>query len=304
VPELRLGINLCFARKRWTQPGEWLPLVRDRIGVDVVEFCSDILDPLLTPLDVQVEMADRIREQAGSLAVEVLDYYTGIITHCLCLLSDPDARLRQVGISWCKSASKLAAAMGARGIGGHFDTIPYADWSDPKRYAACIDRLAESAKIMARDAKAAGLEFVLWEQMYTPSEIPYRIAQARDFYRRANEGAAVPIYATVDVGHACCQNYEHSPEDRDPYAWLREFGASSPVIHIQQTDANGSHHWPFTPQYNAKGIVKPEKVIDALEKSGSKRNYLIFEIFHSLATPEDQMLDELAESARYWKQHI
>ena len=304
MPELTLGINLCFARKRWTKPEEWLPLVRDRIGVGVVEFCSDILDPLLTPADAAAEMAGRIRDQAAKFGVEILDYYTGVITHCLCLLSDPDARLRQVGIDWCRGACMLAAQMSAKGIGGHFDTIPYPDWSDPSRYAACIDRLVDSAKIVAKDAKAAGLQFVLWEQMYTPSEIPYRIGQAKDFYRRANNGSAVPVHATVDVGHACCQNYEHSPEDHDPYAWLRELGASSPVIHLQQTDANGSHHWPFTPQHNAKGIIKPEKVIEALEKSGSKRNCLVLEIFHSLAAPEDRMLDELAWSARYWKQYI
>ena len=33
----RLGINTCFAVKRWPQPERWAALVRDELGLDLVQ---------------------------------------------------------------------------------------------------------------------------------------------------------------------------------------------------------------------------------------------------------------------------
>lgn len=304
MPELKLGVNLCFVRKRWTEPEEWVDKVRNDLDLDVIEFCSDLLDPLLMPQGMLDEKVGRFRELTDKNGIEVYDYYTGVITHCLNLLSDPDERMRETGFKWCRGASKLAAAMGAKSIGGHFDTIPSADINDPKRYAACIDRCVETAQRVAREAKAEGMEFVQWEQMYAPSEVPYTHEQTVDFHARANDGAAIPITITVDVGHMACHNFPHEPRDRDPYSWLREFGAISPIIHLQQTKLDGSSHWPFTPECNAKGDLDAEKIVQALEESGSKQNYLMLEIFHSLATSDQQILDDHAESVRFWRKFI
>ena len=43
-----------------------------------------------------------------------------------------------------------------------------------------------------------------------------------------------------------CACPERAGSDRDPYAWLRQLGRSAPVIQLQQSDAEGDHHWPFT----------------------------------------------------------
>ena len=206
MPELKLGVNLCYCRKRWTEPEDWVRTVKDDIGVDVIEFSSDLLDPLLMPQAMIDAKSAKFKELTEASGIEVFDYYTGVITHCLNLLSDPDPAMREVGFAWCRGASKLAAAMGAGGIGGHFDTIPSNDINDPQRYAACIDRCVESAKRVAQDAKDAGLQFIMWEQMYAPSEVPYTHEQTVDFHKRANDGAAVPVHITVDVGHMACQN--------------------------------------------------------------------------------------------------
>ena len=41
---LELGINTCFAVKRWPTPADWAPIVRDRLGLRLhgVEFDNDI----------------------------------------------------------------------------------------------------------------------------------------------------------------------------------------------------------------------------------------------------------------------
>jgi len=40
-----LGINLSFAVKRWPEPEAWAGIVRERLGLDQVQFTFDLLDP-------------------------------------------------------------------------------------------------------------------------------------------------------------------------------------------------------------------------------------------------------------------
>ncbi len=303
MAELKLGIDLSFVRKRWTEPEDWAKLVKD-LGVKYVEFCSDLLDPLLVPEPDRSEIARQTKEEFEKEGITIVVYYTGVITHCLNLLSHPRPEVRKEGIRWCEEALRLATKIGAWGIGGHFDTIPFKDWKDPERKKAAVENLIHSFQSLSRMAKEEGHKFILWEQMYTPSEVPYTLAEADEIYERVNKGASLPVYLTIDVGHTCCQNYPHREEDRNPYNWLEKFASLSPVIHLQQTDEKGTHHWPFTEECNKKGVIEGEKVLAAIEKSGSKENYLILEIFHSLANNEKQILSDLKKSVEYWRKYI
>ena len=47
----------------------------------------------------------------------------------------------------------------------------------------------------------------------------------------------------------------HAGDDRDPYAWLERLGRRAPVVQLQQADGQADHHWPFTPETNATGII-------------------------------------------------
>ena len=302
--QLKLGIDLSFARKRWPSPGQWAEIVQNQLGLKYIEFCSDLLDPLLISEPTRSRLAQEIKEEVNKHNLFLHNYYTGMVPHCLNLFSHPDMGVRRDGVRWCEEAAYLSARMGAAGLGGHFDHIAYNDWTDHKRYQFFLENIIQSMQYLSQVAKGYGLSFLLWEQMYTPNEIPYTIEQTREFYERVNEKAIIPIYITLDVGHVCCQGYAHQKEDRDPYRWLRKYAPISPVIHIQQTDNNASHHWPFTPEYNARGIIQAEKVLEAIEASGSRENYLMLEIFHSLAANEQKLIDDLKASVEYWQKYI
>ena len=103
--------------------------------------------------------------------------------------------------------------------------------------------------------------------------------------------------------------------DDDPYAWLQELGAYSPIIHLQQTNGRTSSHAPFTSETNREGIISPRSVLEALKKSytmpedptmppKTDRITLAFEIFISNVKYPHDALDELKESVQYWKQYI
>ena len=304
MAKIVLAINMCFLRKRWVEPEEWAQIIDEQLGLTHAEFTSDLLDPFFVPEPSRSAIAERTRKAFRARGITIVDYYTGVITHCLNLLSHPDPAIRARGMEWCRGAIALAEKIGAGAVGGHFDTIAHPECLDPNRRAGRIAEVIRSFQLLSRDAKEHGLKFLLWEQMYTPSEAPYTIAEAADIFERVNKDAAVPVYLTIDVGHTCSHNYPHSQNDLDPYLWLERFAHISPVIHLQQTDGQSSPHWPFTDEYNKLGIIHPEKVLQAIEKSGSEMNYLVFEIFHSLGQDEQTVLDDLKRSIDYWRKWV
>jgi sugar phosphate isomerase/epimerase len=109
----------------------------------------------------------------------------------------------------------------------------------------------------------------------------------------------VPIRLCLDVGHMCVPGTRDA--DRDPYAWLRELGTSAPVLQVQQSDAEGDHHWPFTDRYNAIGRISAERVIEALGEGGVEESVLVLEIIPPFEEPDEQVLDDLARSVGYWR---
>ncbi len=304
MTKLKLGVDLSFAKKRWPQPEEWIDIVKNTLGLKYVEFDTDFLDPLFISESTWMDIASETQKLAVEKGIEIHNYFTGAMTHCVNLLSHPDQRIRKDGIRWCEQAIKLTSKLGARGIGGHFDTIASNDLNDPERYKMRVDDLVDSFHYLSKLAKEEGQEFILWEQIYAPREIPYTIQQSKELMTRLNDGAHVPIPLVIDLGHMCCQNFAHKPEDVDPYEWLRQLGHMTSAIHLQQCNGTSSSHWPFTKEYNKKGIIDPRKVIDVINESGADEMYLFFEIFFSLTQTDQQVLDQMKESVEYWLKYI
>ncbi|HCJ35672.1 MAG TPA: xylose isomerase, partial [Ktedonobacter sp.] len=38
MARLHLGINTCFAVKRWPEPQQWLSIVKEELGLDCCQF--------------------------------------------------------------------------------------------------------------------------------------------------------------------------------------------------------------------------------------------------------------------------
>jgi hypothetical protein len=66
-----------------------------------------------------------------------------------------------------------------------------------------------------------------------------------------------------------------------------------------------SQHWPFTDEYNRKGTIQAEKVVQAIEDSGVEEILCAFEINHKAFYPiEDQVIDDIRKSVAYWRKYI
>jgi len=103
-------------------------------------------------------------------------------------------------------------------------------------------------------------------------------------------------------------------EDGDPYEWLEQLGCFSPIIHLQQTPGNVSSHLPFNEKNNANGIIKGDKVLQAIAKSYRKKHdsmsnpcdkiYLTLEIFSATAELPVDIINKLKDSVAYWRKFI
>ena len=152
---------------------------------------------------------------------------------------------------------------------------------------------------LSKRAKELGYEFLIFEPMSVPREMATTYEDTLDLLDRVNADCGVPLQVCLDVGHA------PDPRERDPYLWVEKLGAVSPVIHLQQTVLNKSNHAPFIPEANKDGIIKGEKLIPLLQKTGRDDCLFLLEISHREHHDTDyRVIPDLKESVRYWRQFI
>lgn len=104
--------------------------------------------------------------------------------------------------------------------------------------------------------------------------------------------------------------------DADLDSWTRTLGSFAPIIHLQQTNGTASAHRPFTEKYNQDGIVTPRRLLRSLYEAYQRVGeipglpppcqdiYLTLEIFSGTAERPQHSLNNIRESAAYWRQFI
>ena len=294
-PDYTLGINTCFAVKRWPEPERWAAIVADELGLGMVQHSLDLVD-----LGADAPLHEQAQEVAAACAargIAVHSTFTGLGAYGRNLLLDPDPVRRRRAAAWFRRAVDFTAAAGGRAAGGHVGAFSVADWRDGARRAQLWEELRADLGELAAHAGERGLEAVLFENMAVRRE-PSTISEAEALLAPAGDGRAA-VALCLDVGHQCVVGT--SGDDRDPYAWLRRLGASAPVIHLQQSDEEADHHWPFTAARNAQGRIDAGRVLEALDASGAREAALVLEVIPSFEQDDDLVLAELVESAEHWR---
>lgn len=196
----------------------------------------------------------------------------------------------------------MGALLGVEGIGGHVGAMSMVDFENEKKREYLMSFLIEALQYLSVVGKDTGLKYLLWEPMPLVREAPCTIDDAKRLHEKVNQKAAIPICFCLDLGHQCTEGV--CERDSDPYEWLRQLASYSPVIHLQQTDGKADCHWPFTKEYNVRGIIDPVRVVDAIEQSGAKDVTLLFEIIHPFEADEGAVLRDLKKSVTYWIDYV
>jgi len=296
VTSYRLGINTCFAVKRWPQPERWARLIRDELELDLVQHSLDLVD-LDAPAAALTEQATRLQAACAGPGLALHSTFTGLAAYSSNLLLHPDRAARDRARNWYRRVIDFTADAGARSTGGHIGAFSIEDYRDRARRAQLWDELRESLAELAGYARDRGLSSLLAENLAAARE-PSTMAMIESLLTGGDQ-AHVPVTLCLDVGHQCVPGTAGA--DRDPYAWLERLGARAPVVQLQQTDGRADHHSPFTPETNAAGIIEPAKVLAALDRSGAPDVALILEIIPPFEQDDDQVLADLRQSAAYWR---
>ncbi|MHB1483456.1 MAG: sugar phosphate isomerase/epimerase family protein [Saccharofermentanales bacterium] len=295
--ELNLSINCGFAINRYIEPEAWGQIVGQELGLHNVQFVADLLNPFLSQDYIDSQII-RIRESMKRYDFEVDSIFTSAYTRVNHLMN-PDEEARKIWVEWFKKLFDIGARLGAKNGGSHFGILTFPTYTDSSQREKTIEAGVANWQKLSFFAKEIGFDCIIFEPMSVPREMGNTVKETIGLMDRVNANCGVPMKCCLDIGHA------PHPDERDPYPWIEKLGAVSPVIHLQQTQLNRSCHWPFTDEYNEQGIIKAEKVLTALEKSGCKKTSLTFELGHREHWDTDfNVISDHKASVDYWKQFV
>ncbi len=211
-PMLHLAIDNCFASKRWSQPVEWMNLIRD-MGIENVEASADNeFDPLYYGDEFLSLNSERIRQASVQTGVKVASLYSGHGTYSTLGLAHTDSDVRaRMRDKWLKPMVEYAAGLGA-GLGFFCHAFADSILQDEKAYTDAYETLSADLSDICTHANRVGCNFLALEQMYTPHQPPFTIVGAHELMRKVTAEAKAPLYITIDTGHQSGQSRFLMPE--------------------------------------------------------------------------------------------
>ena len=289
------GINLGFAIKRWPQPQQWARVVREELDLDTVQFSFDLLDPWWPEHE---SLAAQAREAADAYGIRIHSAQVGLAMYTYNGLLHPDPDARAAAVEWWRRAFRIAAELGASAMGGPVGALSIPELDEPAVREGRYGELVGTLRILAEDARAAGLDALLVEPTPLPREIPSSIAES---VRLAHdlEGAAVPLQYVLDVGHALFRPlYGSETRLRD---WLEPLAASIGVLHVQNTDFEGDSHWGWPDERGRFDVAGFGADVRA---AGLSHLPVFLELFDAFEADDADVLARTRSSVEYCRQRL
>ncbi|MCC6314941.1 MAG: sugar phosphate isomerase/epimerase [Thermomicrobiales bacterium] len=290
---MEFGINLGFALKRWPEPEVWTALVRQQLGLTLVQYTLDMLDPWW-PEPQRGRMAERVRRAAAAEGVAIHSAQLGIAWYTYNGLLDPNPDGRAVAREWWKRAVATTAELGARSVGGPLGALSVAAAADPvereQRYMEMLDDVVAASE----EARAAGLNAILVEPTPVPREIPSTITETARLLADLEGRTAVPIHLVLDVGHALYRPlYGNQVALSD---WLAPLHDAIGVLHLQNHDYQSDAHlgWPNEhADYDVAAFAKE------VREAGLANRPVILELFFPFEVADAVVLSQTISSVEH-----
>ena len=294
----KLSINTGFAVNRYSEPEEWVKIIGEDLGLRHTQMTADLLNPSYNDKIISNHIT-RIKNACSQYNVSVSSTFTGGFTR-VNHLAHPDKKIQSFWIDWFKRFIDISVELGSNNVGSHFGILTAKDNNDTQRREERVKENIENWHTIGRYAKEKGLSYLSWEPMSISREQGETIEKCKDLHAQVNNNASIPFKMCLDVDHGDVTSPNQN--DTNPYEWLRVFAKESPLIHLKQSSANKSGHWPFIKQYNEIGKIKPEEVLETLTNAGSTDAQLILELSFKEREPIDStVISVLKESVNFWR---
>lgn len=297
--KVELGVNNTFTLKKWVEPDEWIRVIVEEIGLNNIQLSSDLFYPNLDDFNIDF-MCNRINDSLDKYDAKISSTFTGLNIYSQNMLGHPNPVVRKSALEYFINAIKISSKINAATTGGHFMAFSIKDFNDNKKREYLTQSLFESVIYLSSVAKDHGLDSLTIEYMPTPYEFIHRPDQAKEILNEINNYSKIPVYLTFDLGHTCSFNLEINGPDRDIYNVLENIIPITNIIHLQQTDGKSDHHWPFIPEYNENGIIKPREILKLIKDSSDHKIDLIFELLHGCDVNAEKIISDHKYSVDYW----
>lgn len=295
---MALGINLSFALKRWPEPESWASIVREDLGLELVQFTFDLLDPWWPQRERRV-MAERVRRAAADAGITIHSAQLGLAWYTYNGLLHPDPTGRQIARLWWQRAAETAAEIGAPAAGGPLGALSVADAADAttraERYAAVL----EEAVIASEAAAEAGLQALLIEPTPLRREVPHTITEAQQLTADLDGRMAVPIRWVLDVGHALYRPLYG--DDVSLEQWLAPLRNTIGLIHLQNHDFQSDAHWGWP---DDRGVYDIQAFANTLRQNALTDVPVVIELFYPFEMADEAVLASVRATVHHCREAL
>lgn len=299
---LTLSLNTNPLVNRFAEPADLIETVARDLKVRDLQLTHEFINPSW-PAPVIRRLTREMGTALNRTGVRVTSGMTGPYGR-LNHFGHPDADVRRYYIDWFKTFADITADLGGTSVGTQFAIFTYKDFDDPARREELIKIAIDCWAEVAEHAKGAGLSFLFWEPMSVGREFGETIAGCLHLQDRlTSANMAIPMWMMADIDHGDVTSA--NPDDFDPYAWARAVPKVSPIIHIKQSLMDKGGHRPFIAEFNAKGRIHPEPLLEAFAQGGAENNEICLELSFKERDPNDrQVISQIAESIAFWAPHV
>lgn len=292
---MKLGLNLSFAIKRWLGGEAMARIVKDELGVDIVQFTWDLADPWW-PAAQRDPIARDYAQAFRRAGVTVESTFGGLASYTYNHFLAPTPELRALGREHLKRAIDMTSEMQVPAAGMPFGSFSAADALNPQRRGDILREAVAALVELSHYAKGKGLERLFIEPVPLATEFP---ASARDSLRLMqdlNAHAAIPVRLMVDWGHALFEPLFGAEADMD--LWMEVCGDYIGAFHIQQTDGQLDRHWNFT----REGIVTPARLQEFWTRHKLVDQTYFMEIIYPFEETDEHVLADMKASLALLRQ--
>lgn len=291
-----LGINTCFAVKRWTQPDDILRIVSDSLGLDLCQLSVDNL-PLADPTSAEARAyVRRFAAESEHAGVELHSIFTGLAAYSTNLLLSDDAEVRDAAESWYAALITLGGSVGVTSVGGHIGALSVPSAAEPARRDSLLAELLERMLRLAERASAEGVSTLLFENMAVGREPGSGCEDALEL-ESSLSSASAPWQLCLDVGHPVAMEADGN---RDPLGlWFSAPWRTLPMLQLQYSRPGADMHGNFDETDPEVG-VSPRQVSAAIADAGWERNPMFIEVIPAHEKCDDAVVPELRRSVDAW----
>ena len=295
---MELGINLGFAFKRWPEPERWASLVREDLGLSLVQFTFDLLDPWW-PERERRALAGQVRRAADDYDLTIHSAQLGLAWYTYNGLLHPDAAGREVAREWWRRAAATAAELGVPAMGGPLGALSVADAADAELRAESFAGLLDDVAAASEAAANAGLEALLVEPTPLPREVPHTVEQAQRLVADLDGRLAVPIRWVLDVGHALY--HPLYGEDVTLEDWLGPLRNEIGLFHLQNHDYRSDAHWGWP---HEGGRFDVARFAETVRQAGLAHVPVVIELFYPFEMADADVLADVQSTVRHCREAL